>query len=410
MPETAVSFFARNPWIVKTGAVFAVTLLGLTIWTYILLQQFQDKQRNNFFDESSGVEVLPNRQIDLLQNQMVNFNILSADSISGELQTTKQPHITGLGTQEQDLNLSLNNIIKVKHLSAVYTRGELLPAVQPHITEVGIQTALLNMNTDHNILQVKNLTAKTIESSVQGVQPNITQIGVLTANLNFANTDVSQVGASTVNNLTVTESCTQALHQSLTRVGEQSATLNMNNNRVENAAYVQVNLPRYATFKNGALTYRSTFSWNEQNVTYVNMPSGAYVRRVVSYFGQDQADYFQFYTAGIYHIAITRFKVPDNEGISGGILLFDSIQEVAETVAYGFPIEPLGVEPYPEDKCLIVITHGADVTPPAPAGLNFAHIPSYTGYFTVGQVILVLFGNKDYATGYEVDLKLTFIQ
>ena len=133
---------------------------------------------------------------------------IQATSISGVIQTSSQPNITSIGSLS---NLAVINGITATSIVASSISGVLQTANQPNITNIGTLSTLSVINT----INASSVLASTLTGTIQtAAQPNITSIGTLSS-LNVTN----GINASSVLASTLTGTIQTAYQTNITSVG-----------------------------------------------------------------------------------------------------------------------------------------------------------------------------------------------
>lgn len=179
-----------------------------------------DLQMNTFGD----LEIIPTRNLKLAAgSSLVMYGSISgvidltANTLSGVIQTTSQPNITSIGTLS---SLDVSNGIKAGSIQATTIVGVIQTASQPNITAIGTLSNLIVTNA----ISTTNITASSLSGIIQTPsQPNITSIGTLST-LNVVN----GINAASISASTLTGSIQTAAQPNITTIGTLSS-LNVTN-------------------------------------------------------------------------------------------------------------------------------------------------------------------------------------
>ena len=170
------------------------------------------------------LEINPTRDLRLISGKglrmagpITGVSDLSANTLTGIIQTPAQPNITSIGTL---LSLAVTNGITSTSVSATTLTGTLQTASQPNITSIGVLSSLGVTNG----ISAASVSASTLTGIIQtSFQPNITSIGTLSS-LSVTN----GITAGTVSASTLTGVIQTSNQTNITAIGTLS-TLNVTN-------------------------------------------------------------------------------------------------------------------------------------------------------------------------------------
>ncbi len=151
-----------------------------------------------------------------VSNNITAYSVISTN-VTGTLQTSSQPNITLIGTLS---NLDVSNRITATNVVATTLTGTLQTSSQPNITSVG---TLSSLNVSNGIT-ASSVSAGSLTGTIQtSSQPNITSVGTLSS-LNVSNA----ITASSVSASSLTGTIQTGSQPNITSIGTLSS-LNVSN-------------------------------------------------------------------------------------------------------------------------------------------------------------------------------------
>lgn len=148
----------------------------------------------------------------LLVDTTIIADTLTARLISGIIQTAAQPNITSVGSLT---SLNVLNTITANAINATSLSGTIQTASQPNITSLGTLSSL----SVANAITSKSINADTLIGTIQtAAQPKITSIGTLSS-LNVAN----EITTSSITATSIVGTLTTAAQPNITSIGTLSA-------------------------------------------------------------------------------------------------------------------------------------------------------------------------------------------
>ncbi len=206
--------------------------------------------------------IAPTRNVNIVSSLSISGSLtgitnLTANSLSGTLQTANQPNITTIGTLG---SLSVTNTISANSITCNTITGVLQTASQPNITTVGTLTSLEVTND----ISSASVTTTTISGVLQtSNQDNITRTGTLTRLLSTAPLGIGITSPTSVIDID-TSLLSTALAISMTD-GTNSSSIVTNNNGLTISAsgsYVTLGLNNSLKFNGGGIIGLDSLSVN----------------------------------------------------------------------------------------------------------------------------------------------------